>query len=584
MALSSPDLDVEIQETRMSRLSLSQTEEICRASLKQVNLTPEHLAEIYEHTGGSPFLLSEFLSFYDAKDWSKKLARSLNEVVNARMLSLSSEEANLLDCVAAFPEEATFEPLKELSGLGDNELVAICERLHHKGLLYERAVGGTYAILFRYPLVKKGICDAMSGLKWWNLHKRLLEYYASHPEVPVGKRNLQIVAHHAGDRMAELKARVSELKSHFELNYELFPKLGDNELFGTSRTLTDAFLTQDYLNEAQELLDKLVRERGRTPELIACERAVLTVRGGYMRWNGDYATASGCLEEAGRIARTLPGRDGAVSEVLEQYCYLGIQKNDADLLASCAFKFYREARKANRRQSMGMVMRFIAILRIMEWNFEEASKLLGMSVRLFERLEAHGQGYTQSVVAAVHYHGDIALRAGDYEGALSHYLQCFKLCVGKGFYRGLGLHLAMAAWCAVRLSRMDEAREHLSYALPLLEGFQSRRGAGVCGGEIVFGLSALFGLWDGAPQKARQNLLYAEELSRIIQKPLWNAMLFCIKALLRESGLPMFNKILTSDSGRYLDRAADLLEKAGLPGEIEAFHQLRRYAKTSQAR
>ncbi|MDR3354729.1 MAG: hypothetical protein LBO21_06795 [Synergistaceae bacterium] len=564
-------------ETRLTRLSPEQIGEICGAALPRSWLTPDKLAEIYEHTGGNCFLLHEFLNCYDSNDWSSKLDRSVSDIAESRMLSLSEDESHLLDCVAAFPDEAPFEPLKDLSGFGDNELVSLCERLRLKGLLYERPSGDTYVVMFRYALVKKRVCGAMSGLKWWNLHKRLLEYYRTHSENTRGRKHLALVAHHAGDAMTELEARVEDLKSHFEFNHELFPKLSDAELFGTSRTLNDTFLTGDYLSEAWGILDSLTRERGMTPALLECERTLLSIKGGYLRWNGDYDDAASYLEEAMSMARRSRFRDEAMAEVLEQYCYIGIQKDDAELLRESVYKFYRLVRKRRWRRLMGTGLRFLAVLRIMEGDYDRAGRLLSMSAGVFEELEAKGHGYTISVIAAVHYHGDIAMHLGRYGEAVSCYNQCVRMCEAKGFYRGICLHLAKAAWCETRLGLMREAREHLAAAAPFLEGFQSRRGAGICGGEIIFGLAALFDMWDGMPRSSCANLRNAEDLSGIMHKPLWNAILLCIKALLRDSGEPSLLKMLPLDAGAYLAEAERILRRVGLSHELGAFESLREY-------
>ena len=564
------------QDTVLTRLSIEQTEQICRTALPADQFSQKKLLEIYAHTDGSPFLLSEFLSFYDSEDWTNRLEKSLSEIVHRRILSLTEEEADLLDCVAAFPGEAPFDPLRELSGLSDNALTRLYESLHRKGMLNEQISGEGGAVLFRYSLIKKQVREQMSRLKWWNLHKRMLAYYKAHDDGPIDRRHLPLIAHHAGDRMTELAARIQELKVHFEFNHELFPKLSDGELFGASRNMNDSFLTGDFLRDARDLLNGLVRIHGRTPELIHYERTILTLEGGYFRWNGDYDESLGCLEEALKIAFQAPNREKALTEVLEQICYLGIQKDDPKLLTRYVYPFYRSAQQAHLHPQVGMALRFLAVLNIMGANYEAAEKLLKMSLRLYERLEAHGTGYMLSAIAATHYHGDIALHKGRHEEAFGHYMQCARLCEGKGFYRGLGLHLAKAAWCAVRLGRADEARELLAFARPLFEGFQSRRGAGLCGGEIVFGLSALFNLWDGMYQQARENLLYAEELGGVMQKPLWNAILYCVKALLCECDHPLLRRILPHEAVHYLEMARSRFDALGLPGEICAYEQLRR--------
>jgi len=329
------------------------------------------------------------------------------------------------------------------------------------------------------------------------------------------------------------------------------------------------------LTETRELLDKLVRASGRTPRFIAGERELLTLQGGYLRWDGNYADAASCLDEALKLAIASPGRENSLLEVLEQFCYLGIQKDSPELLRRYVFLFYRSAMKARQHPQVGMALRFLAILKLMEGQYGAAKKLLGMSLRLFEKLESYGNGYTLSVVAATHYHGDIALFLGQHGDAARYYRQCAKLCEGKGFYRGLGLHLAKEAWCALRTGNLEAAREGLLSAMPLFDGFQSRRGAGMCAGEIAFGLSALLNLWDGEPQKALENLKYSEELSEIIQKPLWNAIHLCIKAVMKEQAHPLLEQALPHEAGHYLRQARRLFENLGLPAEAEAYFQLK---------
>ncbi|MDL2298639.1 AAA family ATPase [Synergistaceae bacterium OttesenSCG-928-D05] len=563
-------------ETYLSRLTPKQTEQICRRVLPPQLLTPEKLTEICAYTDGSPFLLGEFLRFYDAEDWSDKLSKSLYEVVHRRILSLSEEELDLLHCVAIFPDEAPFELLKELLELSDAKFLKLYEGLHRKGLLYDSASENSYSVQFRYALIKKQIKESISKIKWWNLHKRLLKHCEISPTPLLNEKYLPQVAFHAGDYIAELRARVFELKKHFEFNHELFPKLSDTELFETPRTLNDTQLTANYLQEAQDRLDHLVREHGKSKELIQYEQILLTIQGGYLRWNGDYPGAENCLKEAMKIALQRMDGEEAIVDVLEQLCYLGIQQDNHDMLRRYAFQFYRAAQKAHMSPQVGMALRFIAILNIMQGAYEAAEKQLNMSLRLFEKLETLGQGYTLSVIAATHYHGDIALCRGDRENALKHYLQCAKLCEGKRFYRGLGVHLAKAAWCEFRLGQIEEARAHLEYTRPLFEGFRSRRGAGLCGGEIVFGLTSLLNTWGGKDDKAYENLKSADELVSIIQKPLWEGMLYCVKALQKERNSPVLAPLLTETTEFYLEQSKNFLGRIGMPAEAEAFEQYSR--------
>ncbi len=578
-ALNPPSPNLRLQETVLARLTYERTERICRSFIPERELTPGKLAEIYEYTGGNSFLLQEFLRFHDAEDWSGKLSKSLNELVHNRIRSLTEEEAELLDCVAVFQDEAPFDALRYLSGLEDTPLIRVYEKLHRRGLLYDRATGENFAILFRYPLVKKQIVSAMPEVKRWNLHRRMVAWLDRDTGEAKDRKNLALLtwhAHHAGDPMTELDARTHELKINFEFTHELFPMLSDAELLAFPGTTTDIRVTETALKEVRALLDRMARARGRTPQLLAFERTILTLEGGYLRWNGDYDDASGYLDEALKLAAASENRDLPTIEVLEQLCYLGIQKDDPALLRRYVFLFYRAAIRSHMGPQIGMGLRFLAILAIMEGRLEDATKLLGMSVRLFEKLESQGNGYTLSVIAAIHYHGDIAVCRGRHDQAHAHYQQCVKLCEGKGFFRGLGLYLAKSAWCAARLGHTDRMREYLTFALPLFEGLQSRRGAGMCGGEIVLDLSALLDIADGAFERGTARLRQAEELSRIIRKPLWNAMHYCVRALLKKHASPLLDAALEESAEHYLAEAKKRFDRLGLSHEIEAFDQMGR--------
>lgn len=568
----------------LNRLDLARTAELCRLALPSRSFTPGELEEIHRCTEGSAFLLREYLSFQHAKAPDEACSESLYEIVHRRTLSLTEPQSHLLDCLAIFPGEAPFERLQRLSGLDGSDLVALCGQLKQRKLIQDRRsdaiAGPAFFLSFCHPLLKKRIREAMPRLKHWDLSKRLLADLEESPGGHFDGRRLPGLARCAGAFEVELSALIRELRVHFDFSHELFPRLSDAELSSTAR-VSDTSLTQEYLDEAWALLDKLIRAHGRTPELIRHERTLLTLRGGFLRWSGHYADAENCLDEAMRLALHAPDRREAVIEVLEQFCTVGIQRDDPEFLRRYVFAFYREVRHAQLHPQIGMALRFLSILGLMEGRFGNAAKMARMSLRLFEKLEAHGNGHTLSIVAAIHTHGDLALYQDRHQEALGHYMQCVRLCEGKGFYRGLGLPLSKAAWCSARLGDWKAVRNCLDFARPLFEGFRSRRGVGLCGGEIAFGLSALLALQDGKKQAALENLLYAEELSSVMRKPLWNAMLLCIKSALRKREDILLEKVLTHTSDAYEAEAHRLFERLGMPQETAACRQLQAAFRTA---
>ena len=563
----------------LERLDPVRTAELCRLALPSRSFTPEELEAICRRTEGSAFLLREFLSFRHAEAQDAACPEeSLYEIVHRRTLALAEPQSRLLDCLALFPGAAPFERLRRLCALDEDGMIALCGQLERRRLIQVRRTDAladpTFLLSFCHPLLKKRIREAMPRLRRWSLSRRLLADLEEHPGSRFDGRRLPGLARNAGAFMAELKARVRELRTHFEFSHELFPRLSDAELSSAAR-VDDTSLTQEYLDEAWGLLDRLIRAHGRTPELIRHERTLLTLRGGFLRWSGRYADAGNCLDEAMRLALHAPDRREAVVDVLEQFCCIGIQRDAPETLRRYVFAFYREVRRAQLHPQIGMALRFLSVLGLMEGRFGDAAKMARMSLRLFEKLEAHGNGHTLGVVAAMHSHGDLALYQGRHREALGHYMQCVRLCEGKGFYRGLGLPLSKAAWCSARLGEWEEARGGLDFARTLFEGFRSRRGAGLCGGEIAFGLSALLALWDGRSRAALENLRRAEALSSVLRKPLWNAMLLCVKSALKRRGDVRLEGVLAHGEDVYEAEARRLFGRLGMPQEAAACRQFR---------
>jgi tetratricopeptide (TPR) repeat protein len=301
---------------------------------------------------------------------------------------------------------------------------------------------------------------------------------------------------------------------------------------------------------------------------------LLILQSGFLRWTGQYVDALNCLEEAMRLAFASSDWTNNVLEVLEQLCYLGIQKDDASILRRYVFHFYRQALLQHVHPRVGMALRFLAVLNIMEARYGTAEKLLDMSIRLFEKLETRGNVYTLSIIAAVQYKGDIALHQGDHKAAFDFYLRCVRLCDGKEFFKVQCLHLAKLAWCAARLWRLNDVKKYVYCAASYLDAAQNSLGAYAYGGEVIFALSALLKIKEGNFPQAALDLRKAIAISTIIQKPFWNALFFCLLALLKKHADHIVTKCLSGTSDYYWNESKRLFGFLCLDREVEAYAQL----------
>jgi len=188
--------------------------------------------ELYRHTGGNPFFVTEVLAAGDAE-----IPHSVRDAVLARAGRVSAEARLLLEAVAMVPPRAE---LWILEALASDEFQRLDECIT-SGMLSADASG----VSFRHELARLAIAESVSPDRALILHRRALVILA---EPPAGAPDLARLAHHAEaahDANAVLRfapaagARASALGAHREaaaqyaraLRYaEVLPPRGRAEL------------------------------------------------------------------------------------------------------------------------------------------------------------------------------------------------------------------------------------------------------------------------------------------------------------------------------------------------------------------
>jgi tetratricopeptide (TPR) repeat protein len=143
---------------------------------------------ILEKTEGVPFFIEEFIrSLRDLKIIEKRgnkyhLAKDIHEmavpstiqdVIMARVDSLSDDAKEVLQNGSAIEREFTYELIKRVTGRSEQELLSHLSILKDSELLYERGIYPQSAYIFKHALTREVIYDSILTKKKKNLHEEI---------------------------------------------------------------------------------------------------------------------------------------------------------------------------------------------------------------------------------------------------------------------------------------------------------------------------------------------------------------------------------------------------------------------------
>lgn len=565
---------IETLEIHLKRFNLEQTGQICRHLRPDLVWNEQRVAEVYSQTQGTPYFIKQLLipseDEPEAGVGNEPGSALTSNLFEARIEMLDGEDRLFLEGLAVFPEPATLSQVTGLLGLSKIDVSTRLEQVELQGLVREHpSDDGDVLYYFSHPKIREALLERMQFTRRAALTEKAVEVLEN--LCPEGEENRLTFARIAdlcrrgGLYYKEIYWRIRELKVHFKASHEVFPSLTDQELELHVPMAEDTDFTEYSISEVRSLLDKQIRRLGHTPEYNALERELLVLEGAHLWWNGQYEEALETLTEAYRRARKASAAEQV--DVLRQLCYLAIQTDDVARLFPFAREMYRLALGHRLYVPLGTALRFLAIARIMEDRPDEASKLLRMSTKIFEKLEEQGPGYTLPLIAAEHFRGDLHLTQGDTEGALAFYENCVQMGESLGIHRGMGLSLAKAGYSLCLLERYDEAK----MMLRRLEAFYFQRNSeqdgGLQGGGIAFSLLGLITGLEEDWAKSREYFEVTERLVAQAKRPTWLAIYYWAKAELSslKTSIPddFASAVLGQNEAYYRKKVDELRSRVG---------------------
>jgi DNA-binding NarL/FixJ family response regulator len=181
-----------VTHVRLDRLAPSQT----AALLAAITGAPAPLraaTALHHRTGGNPFFLEELLRAVPGHDVGalveQPLPWSLAELLRRQVDDLDPVSHRIVEAATVLGQRIPFDLLADVTGAGEDELIAVLRDLVTRGVLVE---SDEDEFAFRHALVREAIADQMLGRQRRRLHEAALEALLSG-----GAADPAMVAHHA---------------------------------------------------------------------------------------------------------------------------------------------------------------------------------------------------------------------------------------------------------------------------------------------------------------------------------------------------------------------------------------------------
>jgi DNA-binding CsgD family transcriptional regulator len=148
---------------------------------------------LHHRTGGNPFFLEELLralpGYAVEALVEQPLPWSLGDVLRRQVDDLDPVSHRIVEAATVLGHRIPFDLLAEVTGTGEDELIAMLRDLVTRGVLVE---SGDDEFAFRHALVREAIADQMLGRQRRRLHEAALEAL-----LRGGSSDPAMVAHHA---------------------------------------------------------------------------------------------------------------------------------------------------------------------------------------------------------------------------------------------------------------------------------------------------------------------------------------------------------------------------------------------------
>jgi predicted ATPase len=233
-----------LQSVSLKRMSLNDISEMIKQMLEQDDIPAEFCRMVYEKTRGNPFFAEEVIKSLKEEEiihreknrWSiREVSRiefpeTVKSVVKARIDRLDEECQNVLTLASFIGNDFTCEALAAVTGIEENKLLELIEKLLKTGLVKHKVIRGEDVCSFADIIVRDVVYEEVSPFRRKKLHNTvgcaLEQVYANKIDEHLGELALHFLESgekdkaldyflKAGGRAAKIYAN-SEAVSYFQ--------------------------------------------------------------------------------------------------------------------------------------------------------------------------------------------------------------------------------------------------------------------------------------------------------------------------------------------------------------------------------
>jgi len=172
------------QSVSLKRMSSNDVTEMIKQILEQDDVPAEFCRMVYEKTRGNPFFAEEVITslkeegviFREGNRWNiKEVSRiefpeTVKSVVKARISRLDDECQNILTLASFIGCDFPFEAVCGVTGIEENRLLELLERILKTGLIKEKLIRGEDVYSFSDIIIRDVVHDEVSLLRHKKLH------------------------------------------------------------------------------------------------------------------------------------------------------------------------------------------------------------------------------------------------------------------------------------------------------------------------------------------------------------------------------------------------------------------------------
>ena len=368
-----------LQSVRLKRMSFDDVSEMIGRILEQDDVPREFCELVFQKTRGNPFFVEEVIKslkeeeviYREENKWRIKevsrieFPKTVRSVIKRRISRLDDESQNVLTMASFIGKDFTFEALQAVTGVEEDKLLEIMEKMFKTGLIKQKVIHGEDLCSFADIIVRDVVHEEVSPLRRKKLHgvvgNALEKAYAKEIDEHLGELALHFLESgdegkaldyflKAGEKAAGVYAN-SEAASYFqsalklleEKEGELREKTRVLERLGDIKKLVGEYDTcVKYWNDAL-LLWKQLREKEKISRLHRKMANVL--------WEemGDTEKAEKHHERALKISETEP-ESPELASLYEDIAHMYYRTGDISKALSWAEKALELARKLNAHE------------------------------------------------------------------------------------------------------------------------------------------------------------------------------------------------------------------------------------------